>query len=96
MCLVKIQPVLLLKIQPVQTGYALRAFTRTLLHHQQRRKNHTTYPQPDSKIPAFAPGQISVGTGGQYSIGADTLLFFLLTWQFLLISILEIHGQQNY
>jgi len=29
------------------------------------------YPQPGIKIPAFAPGQISVGTGDQNSIGAD-------------------------
>jgi hypothetical protein len=27
----------------------------------ERRKNTTTYPQPETKIPAFAPGQISVG-----------------------------------
>jgi hypothetical protein len=24
-------------------------------------EKHTTYPQPDTKIPAFAPGQNSVG-----------------------------------
>ncbi|WP_317204628.1 hypothetical protein, partial [Janthinobacterium sp.] len=30
-----------------------------------------SYPQLAFKLPALAPGQNSIGTGGQYSIGAD-------------------------
>jgi hypothetical protein len=32
-----------------------------------------SYPQLAFKLPALAPGQNSIGTGGQYSIGADSL-----------------------
>jgi hypothetical protein len=32
-----------------------------------------SYPQLAFKLPALAPGQNSIGTGGQYSIGADNL-----------------------
>jgi hypothetical protein len=31
-----------------------------------------SYPQLAFKLPALAPGQNSIGTGGHYSIGADT------------------------
>jgi hypothetical protein len=31
-----------------------------------------SYPQLAFKLPALAPGQYSIGTRGQYSIGADT------------------------
>jgi hypothetical protein len=34
--------------------------------------NRCSYPQLAFKLPALAPGQNSIGTGGQYSIGADT------------------------
>jgi hypothetical protein len=33
--------------------------------------NRYSYPQLAFKPPALAPGQNSIGTGGQYSIGAD-------------------------
>jgi hypothetical protein len=33
--------------------------------------NRYSYPQLAFKLPALAPGQTSIGTGGQYSIGAD-------------------------
>jgi hypothetical protein len=46
---------------------AARAVTSSINKEQ----NTTTYPQSDTQIPAFAPGQNSVGTGGQNSIGAD-------------------------
>jgi hypothetical protein len=35
--------------------------------------NRYSYPQMAFKPPALAPGQNSIGTGGQYSIGADNL-----------------------
>jgi hypothetical protein len=35
--------------------------------------NRYSYPQLAFKLPTLAPGQNSIGTGGQYSIGADTL-----------------------
>jgi hypothetical protein len=31
-----------------------------------------SYPQLAFKLPTLAPGQNSIGTGGQYSIGADS------------------------
>ena len=34
--------------------------------------NRYSYPQLAFKLPTLAPGQNSIGTGGQYSIGADT------------------------
>jgi hypothetical protein len=34
--------------------------------------NRYSYPQLAFKLPALAPGQTSIGTGGQYSIGANT------------------------
>jgi hypothetical protein len=36
--------------------------------------NRYSYPQLALKLPALAPGQTSIGTGGQYSIGADTFM----------------------
>jgi hypothetical protein len=35
-----------------------------------------SYPQLAFKLPALAPGQNSIGTGGQYSIGADSAHIF--------------------
>ena len=35
--------------------------------------NRYSYPQLAFKLPALAPGQNSIGTGGQYSIGADSV-----------------------
>jgi hypothetical protein len=34
--------------------------------------NRYSYPQLAFKLPALAPGQTSIGTGGQYSIGANS------------------------
>lgn len=70
------------KDQPSQwraaSGYALRVFPLTLnsarVKFKRRQGNQQaaySYPQPALKTSAPAPGQYSIGRGGQYSIGAD-------------------------
>jgi hypothetical protein len=39
--------------------------------------NQYSYPQLARFKPAKAPGQFSFGTGGQFSIGANTVISFL-------------------
>ncbi len=45
--------------------------------------NRYSYPQLALKLPAIAPGQNSIGTGGQYSTGANTLDHFTILRRYL-------------
>jgi hypothetical protein len=62
------------------SGYALRSLPSKFNPTEKPNEKVTakpasrySYPQLAFKLPTLAPGQNSIGTGGQYSIGADSI-----------------------
>jgi hypothetical protein len=58
------------------TGYALRVLplaVNSSSKTQEKQQRVYSYPQLDSTGSTSSPGQNSIGTGGQYLIGADKL-----------------------
>jgi hypothetical protein len=56
------------------TGYALRVLplaVNSSSKTQEKQQRVYSYPQLDSTGSTSSPGQNSIGTGGQYLIGAD-------------------------
>ena len=56
----------------VASGYALRAFARATERRPARQIGHTLIHSRDLEVRLPPPGQNSIGTGGQNSIGADS------------------------
>ena len=60
------------------SGYALRAFARAMERRPARHIGHTLIHSRAFTVRLLPPGQNSIGTGGQNSIGADNTGCFLV------------------